>query len=182
MYLREKEFLRKTVNLRRTEWKRIGKLSRTWWIWAACNYYRYRSIEVNAPQFNFCVVRIALSHGADADTLDRSAIRFAFQEDIEFPGFRRSNQFVAIRACRWFEFALGELLREQSTVTAVAALRHAHRRRRRASALFAQPSDLESRPEDTSDACRANLVRSTSLNLRPFRYLLTHPGYTSVTR
>lgn len=44
------------------------------------------------------VGEIALSHGADADTLDRSAIRFAFQEDIEFPGFRRSNQFVAIRA------------------------------------------------------------------------------------
>lgn len=57
--------------------------------------------KVNALQFNFYDAperEIALSHGADADTLDRSAIRFAFQEDIEFPGFRRSNQFVAIRA------------------------------------------------------------------------------------
>lgn len=42
--------------------------------------------------------QIVLSHETDTDTLDRSTIRLAFQENIEFPGFRWSNQFVAIRA------------------------------------------------------------------------------------
>ena len=58
--------------------------------------------------------QLALSHETDTDTIDRSTIRLAFHPNIEFPGFRRSNQFVAIRTEFWIEFTLNNLFLEQS--------------------------------------------------------------------
>lgn len=43
--------------------------------------------KVNALQFNFYVGQIALSHGTDVDTLDRSAIRFG----VSSGGYRVSR-------------------------------------------------------------------------------------------
>lgn len=75
--------------------------------------------------------QLVLSHETDTDTLDRSTIRLAFQENIEFPGFRRSNQFVAIRGCSSLEFTLDNILLEQSVGCSLAE---------RPSSVFAQQS------------------------------------------
>ena len=58
--------------------------------------------------------QVAISHETDTDTIDRSTIRLAFHPNIEFPGFRRSNQFVAIRTEFSLEFTLNNLFLEQS--------------------------------------------------------------------
>lgn len=120
--------------------------------------------KVNALLFNFYVGQIALSHGTDVDTLDRSAIRFGVSQvkDIEFPGFRRSNQFVAIRATAdsslpWASFYESNPL---PLPLAVGEGRELVR------FVFAQPSKLKTEI-CTFDMPVANLIRLSSTSFDP---------------
>lgn len=117
--------------------------------------------KVNALLFNFYVGQIALSHGTDVDTLDRSAIRFGVSqvEDIEFPGFRRSNQFVAIRAAAdsslpWASFY------ESNPPPPLLAVGEGRE------LVFAQPSKLKTEI-CTFDMPVANLFRLSSTSSDP---------------
>lgn len=137
--------------------------------------------KVNALLFNFYVGQIALSHGTDVDTLDRSAIRLCVSqvEDIEFPGFRRSNQFVAIRAAADSSLPWASFYESNPPPPPPLAVGEGRE------LVFAQPSKLKTEI-CTFDMPVANLIRlsSTSSDPSPAPLLSSYPltRYTLLTR